>query len=344
MIDAEPVPLQTEQSLTLPFSAEDLGFMPTGSTRSAWHARVGGRLLTFRLLERVPELMPVEDLQREVFGVTDLDVIPASELVVVPETGGMVIAAFGEESLETTPCGAAVAWGGFVRGRPRLVSDLLAVRVELRGVGLGTALKRLQAAVTLERGFPEIVWTVDPLRAANARLNFEKLGAYAARYEEDRYGAGFGTGLYGGLPTDRLHVVWPLTSPHVRDRLLGRTSPRTPADIAGLPVVAPDLPIPPADRALVHLPADIDALLAADPEASRRWRFALRETLQRTFAAGYAIVGFVAGLPPDGQSAYVIELRAAGQALSDTGAPPEGDGAEGTGTAMPLHPSHSGGS
>ena len=38
--------------------------------------------------------------------------------------------------------------------------------------GLGYALKVLQAAVTLEGGFEEMRWTVDPLRAANARLEY----------------------------------------------------------------------------------------------------------------------------------------------------------------------------
>ncbi len=312
MPNAELTPLQHARMTTLPFSAEDLGFAPIGHEGSAWWAAVGGHRMLFRLLDRLRDLVPVEDLQRAVFGVTDLDVIPASELVVVPETGGAVIGVFPDGAgSDATPLGVAVAWGGFVNGQPRLVSDLLAVRVEVRGAGLGTALKRLQAAVALERGFVEVVWTVDPLRAANARLNFEKLGAHAGCYEEDRYGAGFGAGLYGGLPTDRLHVVWPLTSPHVRDRLLGRSLPHSRADIAGLPVVNGAEPCPEVDRALVHLPGDIDALLATDPEAARRWRFALRDTLQRAFAAGFTIVGFVAGAGPDGLGAYVIERRAA---------------------------------
>ena len=76
------------------------------------------------------------------------------------------------------PSASCVGWGGFV-GRPRVVSDFLAIRPEARSLGLATELKRLQAAIALSRGFEEIVWTVDPLRAANARLNFGKLGATA---------------------------------------------------------------------------------------------------------------------------------------------------------------------
>ncbi len=291
------------------FTAADLGFAAAGG--GTWCKAVSGRRVTFRLLERAAELLPVEALQREAFGVTDRDLVPASELVVVPETGGATIGAFPAETVDATGelLGAAVAWGGYVDGRPRLVSDLLAVRRDRRHGGLGAELKKLQAAIALERGFPEIVWTVDPLRAANARLNFEKLGAYADRYEEDRYGAGYGAGLYGGLPTDRLHVTWPLRSRRVWDRLLGGTTPLAPGDVAHLAPFDPNDPA--ADRALISLPADVDRLLAEDPNAVLHWRLTLRATLQAAFAQGYAITGFVpAGDEARADAAYVVERGA----------------------------------
>ena len=298
---------------TSPVTAGDLGFDPVGA--GAWRKTVGGNAVTFRLLERVPELLAVEDLQREAFGVSDRDLVPASELVVVPETGGAIVGAFLGDGPDEELVGVAVGWGGFVggraAGRPRLVSDLLAVRADRRNIGLGVALKTLQAAVALAAGFPEMVWTVDPLRAGNARLNFEKLGAHADRYEVDRYGAGYGAGLYGRMPTDRLHVTWPLTSPRVRDRLLGRAKPLARDDVAGLAHFDPATE-PAVARALVYLPADIDRLLASDPNAALRWRLTLRETLPIAFAKGYTVVGFVPGIAADHDlAAYVIERGAA---------------------------------
>ncbi len=298
----------------LPFAAADLGFerLPDGG----WRKLVRGRTVVFRPLRRLAELVPIEGLQRDVLGVTERDLVAASELIVVAETGGEVIGAFLGDEAE--PAGAVIGWGGFVDGRPRLVSDLLAVRVERRNLGLGAELKKLQAAQALERGFGEIVWTVDPLRAANARLNFEKLGAVANRYEENRYGADFGTGLYGGLPTDRLHLTWRLRSPRVRDRLLGTAPPTTPVDVDTLRSYDPAAPLP---RALVPLPADVDALLARDPPAVLRWRRDLRATLQAAFAQDYVITGFVAvGDGTSGEAAYVIERReivAAGEEPDD---------------------------
>jgi hypothetical protein len=41
------------------------------------------------------------------------------------------------------------------------------------------------------------------------------------------------------------------------------------------------------------MPADIDALLANDPDEALRWRFRLREELMRAFASGFTITGFL---------------------------------------------------
>ena len=240
-------------------------------------------------------------MQAEVFGVSERDLIPANELIVVPETGGAVIAAFLPEDPDRA-VGILLGWGGFV-GRPRVVSDFLAVLPEARSLGLATELKRLQAAVALSRGFAEIVWTVDPLRAANARLNFGKLGATAHQYEIDRYGATYATTLYGGLPTDRLHITWDILSPRVISRLLGQEETQQPAAIHD---PAPFTPGMSADAALVAIPADIDALLAARPDQALAWRLRIRETLCQAFAAGFAITGFRPALG-DADPAYLLE-------------------------------------
>ncbi len=264
--------------------------------------------MRFRRLRTLAELEPVEELQRAVFaGILDRDLAAAGMLVVVPETGGEVLGASvvisdGAEQL----VGFAIGWGGFVDGRPRLLSDMLGVRPGWRGGGLGAELKRLQAALAVAAGFVEMVWTVDPLRAANARLNFEKLGAWSDWYEVDRYGSGFAADLYGDLPTDRLHITWPLTDPVVRDRLLGRAMPRTAVDAGGLPVFNPGSKAT-SRQVLVSLPADIDALLRTDPAAALKWRLRLRETLTAAFAQGFRIVGFAPALDSAADPAYVLE-------------------------------------
>src|SRR5215204_7292857 len=280
-----------------------LGF--SGNEETGWVRSTRGREVHYRLLRTLADLVHAERLQEEVFRVSERDLIPANELIVVPETGGAVIAAFLPDDPDRA-VGALVGWGGFV-GRPRIVSDFLAIRPEARSLGLATALKRLQAAIALSRGFAEIVWTVDPLRAANARLNFGKLGATAEQYEIDRYGATFATTLYGGLPTDRLHITWDILSPRVISRLLGLEDPQHPAEIRH---PAPFMPGMSGDTALVAIPADIDALLAARPDQALTWRLHIRETLRQAFAAGFVITGFQPALG-DSDPAYLLERRPA---------------------------------
>jgi predicted GNAT superfamily acetyltransferase len=199
-----------------------------------------------------------------------------------------------------------LGWGGFV-GRPRVVSDFLAIRPDARNLGLATELKRLQAAIALSHGFEEIVWTVDPLRAANARLNFGKLGATAHQYEIDRYGSTFAASLYGGLPSDRLHVTWDIVSPRVISRLLGQDGVQDPSTTADARPVAPGIN---DDVALATIPADIDALLAARPDEALAWRLRLREFLCQAFAAGFTITGFRPALSGEAP-AYLLERRRA---------------------------------
>jgi predicted GNAT superfamily acetyltransferase len=307
-----------DRATASPLSALELGFAEHDDPRGpdgealAWTKRSGDRWVTYRVLRHLPDLLPIDGLQREVFGVTDYDLLAAGELLTVQSTGGFVLGAFlGAPGTTEELVGFSVGWGGYVQGRPRIVSDYLAVRADLRSHGLGADLKRLQAVIALDLGFIDIIWTVDPLRAANARLNFEKLGAFADQYEVNRYGETFASGLYGGLPSDRLHVTWPITDPRVHERLLGLTPPLTTADVKNLRHVDPSaLTTNRPKRALVYLPSNIDLLVARDPNAALRWRLTLREILQQVFAAGYAIVGFVPDIDLErGYSAYLIERR-----------------------------------
>ena len=281
---------------------EALGF--SGNEATGWVRSTRGREIHFRLLHSLADLVHAERLQEEVFGVSERDLIPANELIVVPETGGAVIAAFPSDA-PNRAAGVVLGWGGFV-GRPRVVSDFLAIRLEARSLGLATELKRLQAAIALSRGFEEIVWTVDPLRAANARLNFGKLGATAHQYEIDRYGSTFATSLYGGLPSDRLHVTWDIVSPRVISRLLGQDDVQDPSPADA----SPFLPAINEDVALVTIPTNIDALLAAGPDEALAWRLRLRDSLCQAFAAGFAITGFRPALS-GGDPAYLLERRRA---------------------------------
>ncbi len=290
--------------VAVPFTAADLGF--AGDDTSGWTKTLRGTPVVFRPIRELAGFGPVERLQQVVFGVSDRDLAAASGLIVVQETGGEILGAYVPDGGDLTLAGVLVGWGGWVDRRPRILSDLLAVEPRFRNLGLGGELKKLQAAVALARGFKEIVWTVDPLRAANARLNFEKLGAVSDLYERDRYGAEYGAGLYGGMPTDRLHVRWEIGSERVRDRLLGGAPARDTDAVAALPAWRSGLR---ANAARVAIPDDIDALLAADPDAARRWRLDTRAEIEAAFAEGWHVTGFASGIEPQRSASSLILER-----------------------------------
>ncbi len=274
----------------------DLGFSSDGD--HAWVRDLRGQQVRFRILTTLEDLTHAEGLQEEVFGVTERDLIPANELIVVAETGGAVIGAFLEHD-SAIAAGILVGWGGFV-DKPRIVSDFLAVRAAARNLGLAEQMKRLQAVIALQRGFQEIVWTVDPLRAANARLNFGKLGATANHYENDRYGATFAATLYGSMPTDRLHVTWDIATPRIAQQLRGEASLPVPS---GLPAYEPHYLDP---AVTIEIPADIDTLLANDPANAYDWRMRLRAALPQAFADGYVVTGFMPPLTEGGNPGLLL--------------------------------------
>ncbi|MFN8592638.1 MAG: hypothetical protein U0031_14365 [Thermomicrobiales bacterium] len=276
-----------------------LGFAADGD--QGWLKTIRGRTFRFQILQTLGDLASAEELQESAYGISERDLVSANELVVVKETGGAVLGVFAAD--ESGPAlGAVIGWGGFV-GHPRLVSDFMAVRAEARNFGLATELKRLQAAIAWKAGFEEIVWTVDPLLAANARLNFGKLGAISRHYEIDRYGSWFATDRYGGMPSDRLHLSWEITRPEVVARIVNPSAYQADPAWSTLSKYCAGS----KERAVqIAIPADIDALVQADPGAAYAYRMRLRDHLPRAFDEGFVVCGFI---PAEGERDPSLLLR-----------------------------------
>jgi predicted GNAT superfamily acetyltransferase len=175
------------------------------------------------------ELQACVDLQIEVWGYSDGDVIPRRVFLVSQKIGGQTIGAF-DTALPGAPAdGDAASLVGFsfslpgvktgakpASGRPEpyLHSHMLAVRDGYRNQNIGARLKLAQREDALKRGFNRIEWTFDPVEIKNAFLNIHKLGAIVRNYEENFYGVS-SSRLQGGLQTDRLLAEWWIGSPHV---------------------------------------------------------------------------------------------------------------------------------
>jgi predicted GNAT superfamily acetyltransferase len=164
-----------------------------------------------RHCKEIHELQACVNLQREVWGFADADLVPVRMFVVANKIGGQVIGAFEGDVL----VGFALSIPGARDGHSYLHSHMLAVREQYRNLGLGRKLKLAQREEALKRGFELMEWTFDPLEIKNAYLNIEKLGAIVRRYNVNQYGLS-SSPLQGGLPTDRCMAEWWLQSERVR--------------------------------------------------------------------------------------------------------------------------------
>jgi predicted GNAT superfamily acetyltransferase len=161
----------------------------------------------------LPEFQQCFELQRSVWGKTELDV-PLPLFVVAAETGGQVLGAFDQENM----VGFTLAIAGYRDGRVFLHSHMTAVMENYRDRGIGRRLKLFQRDDALQRGINLVEWTFDPLEVKNAYLNFMRLGAIARRYLPNCYGVTTSP-LHAGMPTDRLIAEWWLDSPRVNNLL-----------------------------------------------------------------------------------------------------------------------------
>jgi predicted GNAT superfamily acetyltransferase len=55
--------------------------------------------ITIREINELAEMRAVEELQKETWGIPDLDVVPLTQLVAAKEAGGVLIGAFDDETL-----------------------------------------------------------------------------------------------------------------------------------------------------------------------------------------------------------------------------------------------------
>jgi predicted GNAT superfamily acetyltransferase len=238
-------------------------------------------------------------LQKVVWGLADLEVTSAIQLIATTHAGGILQLA---ETESGTAVGFAYAFPALRGGVAHLHSDMLAVLPEHQQRGVGVRLKWAQRAEAMARGVALIVWTFDPLQARNANLNLRRLGGTAAEFFPDFYGRTTAT-LHHGLPTDRLLVRWDLNAPRVRERLVEGDPPRsvpTPSlprvnDVkwqAGWPVSSePRLEIEEAEL-LLEIPPEWDVLCQAAPRVAADWQDKVRRAFQTYLGRGYTVADF----------------------------------------------------
>src|SRR5687768_17129702 len=97
-------------------------------------------MVIVRDIETIQEVRDLEDLQKEVWGLSDRDVVPLTQLLAAKEVGGVLIGAFDQSVL----VGFVYGFGGHRKGQLLIHSHMLAVKPGYRKQNLGHKLKLAQ--------------------------------------------------------------------------------------------------------------------------------------------------------------------------------------------------------
>lgn len=258
------------------------------------------------------EMCAVEELQKNVWGFADLDVVPVTQLVAAVNAGGVVIGAFDGDTL----AGFAYGFAGLEHGTLTHHSHMLAVNRDYRNLGVGYRLKLAQRDFALAQGIAEMTWTFDPLQGLNAYFNFNRLGVIADRYLVNLYGMDSASFLHRN-GTDRLWVIWKLASASVEERLLDAKPVYSFEQARPMVEVADnnaprtnDSALQNADAlALIEIPADITELTRHDSGLAEEWRLSTRRAFVDAFAAGFVAVDYLMAADHRRIGRYVLVQR-----------------------------------
>ncbi|HEY2960896.1 MAG TPA: GNAT family N-acetyltransferase [Pyrinomonadaceae bacterium] len=228
-------------------------------------------------------------LQREAFGLPDLEISPRRHLIVSRQAGGWTLAAFvADRMVGFVHHLAAVRPDNEIFG----YSHMMAVAKDYQNKGVGARLKWAQRERALAEGRTFIKWTWDPMQARNAHFNLNRLGVTVDTYTENFYGTDyFADPLQAeenrpGLQSDRLVARWELKSPRVAALASGLT---------------PAIEVKPV--ASVAIPAEWSALVKRDPHRAREVQARVRTEFQQLFAKGLICAAFERGAE---ESSYLL--------------------------------------
>ena len=221
-------------------------------------------------------------LQREAFGLPDLELSPRRHLIVSRQAGGWTLGAFVADRMVGFVHHLAAVRGNEIFG----YSHVMAVAKDYQNKGVGARLKWAQRERALGEGRKLIKWTWEPMLARNAHFNLNRLGATVENYIDDFYGIDYGTDERLGLPSDRLYATWKIDSDRVHALAKGIEAPYEGKRVGAIAV-----------------PADWNALLKRDAERARDEQTRVREEFKRAFADKLICAGLERG---DAESRYLL--------------------------------------
>ena len=244
--------------------------MPTETAGETGRANI-----EIREVSSIAEYDACIKLQRDVFGLPDLEISPRRHLIVSHRAGGWTLGAFVDGRLIGFVHHLAAVKEEYIFG----YSHMMAVAAEYQNQGVGAQLKWAQRTRALAEGRDFIKWTFEPMRPRNAHFNLNRLGVVVREYAVNFYGTDYSTNPaekenVRGMDSDRLFASWELNDPRVES-----FSQRK------------DFPPGEPERA-IEIPADFSGLLKSDPEAAKREVLRVRQEFVQTLSENFVCRAF----------------------------------------------------
>jgi predicted GNAT superfamily acetyltransferase len=287
--------------------------------------------IEIRAIEAVSELRTLEELQRVIWDMDDIDVIPGRTMHAMAYNGGVLLGAYDGERLVGFVFGVLGTVQGLTdrvdqvaAARLQLYSTIMGVLPDYQQQGIGYRLKLAQREFAIRFGIRLITWTYDPLESRNAWLNIGRLGAVCHKYLLNFHGDQ--GGINAGLNTDRFYVEWWVTGNRAQSRVVRRRRPLSYDQLiagrallineasfneAGL--LAPAATFVESDRNLnlVEIPSDIQQIKREDLALARQWRAHTSTLFQHYFDNDFIVTDFARREDEEGRerSYYVLTYQ-----------------------------------
>ena len=240
--------------------------------------------IVIRECTTIDELDNCVQLQREVFGLPDLEISPRRHLIVSRQAGGWTLGAFVLDDRGRQLVGFVHHLAAVRDSEIFGYSHMMAVDPHYQNKGVGGRLKWSQRERALHEGRSFIKWTWDPMQARNAHFNLNRLGVTVSSYAENFYGTDYVTSpaLTGaspaGIDSDRLFADWQLQSPRVMELANG---------LRGAGQTLPNKP-----KVKISIPPSWTKLCKEDPQQAKQEQLRVRHEFQKAFAAGLIAAAF----------------------------------------------------
>jgi predicted GNAT superfamily acetyltransferase len=258
------------------------------------HSRYPYNGFSLRRAVAPADFIDCQRLQKLVWGMNQIDIVPVHLLRVFADGGGLVINAYSDRQ---KPIGTTISFPMRYAGKSVLYSHMTGVLRDYHNKGIGLALKSEQRKFALKEGFDLVCWTYDPLRSQNNWFNLNKLGAVARTYYANYYG-NLAARLYRGLDSDRFLAEWWVKSPRVKNRLALKVKTKQTHSMVlnetkamnGMrrPWGKPNLRAT-GQSLRVEIPTHIERLQDEDLSALNRWRKDTRQLCLHYFSRGYVV-------------------------------------------------------